>query len=46
MPGVAGSATGNRCNLKVYAKALGEFGRLFEDVREAVVGFYQGQAEA
>lgn len=34
MPGVDGASTGNRCNLKVYAKALGEFGRLFESVRE------------
>ena len=33
MPGVDGAAAGNRCSVKVYEKALSEFGRLHESVR-------------
>lgn len=33
MPGVDGAAAGNRCSVKIYEKALSEFGRLHESVR-------------
>jgi len=38
MPGVDGAAVGNQCNVRVFEKAISEFGRLQESVREVRAG--------